>query len=466
MASAGSEKNGCKEANKIAAYLLVGFSLLLTLRVGMNGAPFCMKRFKIPEHLFSLYVSRVHNVIELGGFMGQFVSTIYTIKYNDSINAPAKDKISIVINLLFFLINIVLFFVFVTGGEEGHLTDFYWALALSAFIYGMNLTFILKLAGECIVYYLSTLHVSGIFVSVYHYLFLKFFGNRRKFNTDFLIITWQIVLSIIITGVTAGVWISVYHKNNNDQSTDNGKCGENGKTNGNSVDHVFSPMLMCVFAQGIVYVFYPAIAPGLIVDFRHVNKIDQALLIIAPIPAITFAVLDATGHKDYSPKCEWSSGKAYWHGTLIFIPVMIICGYLFIKALHYPHSGPALAIINKPRMAGFLTILFYLSHMILLAVGFPGVEKNSGGYKDYLTVVNGFMATTSMIIFVFLAEGYINEFKKHDMSNWPTEGLSAKRAFGFWFDKAIQNGWKNFKLIFTRDLRRDLLSALDMNFKR
>ncbi|XP_954115.1 Tpr-related protein family member, putative [Theileria annulata] len=468
MSAAEAKKNGCTEAKKIAAYLLVGFSLLLTLRVGMNGAPFCMKRFKIPEHLFSLYVSRVHNAIELGGFLGQFVSTVYTIKYGQNADGPGKEQISIAINWLFFLINVVLFFVFVTGGEEGHLTDFYWALAFSAFVYGMNLTFILKLAGDCIVYYLATLHVSGIFVSVYHFLFLRLFGNRRKFNTDYLIITWQLILSIIITAVTAGVWTAVYAGNGSQTeqtSSSNGECSKNDSSNGNDVEHVVSPMIMCVFAQGIVYVFYPAIAPGLIVDFRHVNKIDQALLIIAPMPAITFAVIDAFKLESYSPKCKWSK-KLWWHGTLIFIPIMITCGYLFIKALHYPHSGPALAIINKPRMAGFLTILFYLSHMILLAVGFPGVEKNSGGYKDYLTVVNGFMATTSMIIFVFLAEGYINEFKKHDMSNWPTEGLSAKRAFGFWFDKAIQNGWKNFKLIFTRDLRRDLMTALDVNYKR
>uniref|UniRef100_A0A3B0N4K1 Tpr-related protein family member, putative n=1 Tax=Theileria annulata TaxID=5874 RepID=A0A3B0N4K1_THEAN len=456
MAESPSNGKKCDDTTKKAAYALAGFSLLLTLRVGMNGAPFCMKRFNIPEHLFSLYVSRVHNCIELGCSGGVTAGTIYNIKY-DGTGGQHCDKVSIAISWLFFLINVVLFFVFVTGGEEGHLTDFYWTLAFSAFIYGMNLTFIIKLAGDCIVYYLATLHVSGIFVSVYHYLFLKLFGNRRKFNTDYLIITWQLILSIIITAITAGVWTAVYVKSDNN----NNKCGENGTSNGNSVEHVFSPMLMCVFAQGIVYIFYPAIAPGLLVDFRHVSKIDQALLIIAPIPSIIIAVLDAAGHTQYTPKNEWTSGKGAWHGTLIFIPVMIICGYLFIKALHYPNSGVSLAIINNPRMVGFLTILFYMSHMILLAVGYPGVEKNSGSAKEYLPTINGFMVTLSMAVLIFFGEGYVNEFKKHDRSYWPTEGLSAKRAFGFWFDKAIQNGFKNFLLIFTRDLRRDLMSALD-----
>ncbi|XP_952750.1 Tpr-related protein family member, putative [Theileria annulata] len=458
MASAESGKNGCSGTTKKVAYALVGFSLLLTLRVGMNGAPFCMKRFKIPEHLFSLYVSRVHNCIELSGFAGVTAGTIYTIEYGGSNGGQHCDKVSIGINWMFFLINVVLFFVFVTGGEEGHLTDFYWTLALSAFIYGMIFTFSIKLAGNCLVYFMSTLHVSGIFVSVYHYIFLKLFGNRRKFNTDFLIIMWQIILSIIITAVTASVWTYVYVKSDNN----NNKCGENGSkgNNNSSVAYAISPMIMCVFAQVVVYIFYPAIAPGLLVDFRHVNKIDQALLIIAPIPAITFALLDATEQTQYSPKCEWKD-KEWWHGTLIFIPVMIICGYLFIKALHYPHSGVSLAIINNPRMVGFLTILFYMSHMILLAVGYPGVEKNSGQYKDYLPTINGFMVTLSMAILIFFGEGYVNEFKKYDRSYWPTQGLSAKRAFGFWFDKAIQNGFKNFLLIFTRDLRRDLMSALD-----
>ncbi|XP_951869.1 Tpr-related protein family member, putative [Theileria annulata] len=457
MASAEAG-NKC-DGKKIAAYALVGFSVLLTLRVGMNGAPFCMKRFKIPEHLFSLYVSRVHNCMELGCSAGVTAGTIYNIKYGGEYKQKC-EKVSIGINLLFFLVNVVLLIVFVTGGEEGHLTDFYWTLALSAFIYGMNLTFIIKLAGDCIVYYLATLHVSGIFISLYHFIFLKLFGNRRKFNTDYLIIMWQIILSIIITAATASVWTKAYTNGNG-----NDKCGENGSSqkngNGGSAEVAISPMIMCVFAQCVVYIFYPAIAPGLLVDFRHVNKIDQALLIIAPIPSITFAVLDAAKQDKYTPKNEWTGGKEAWHGTLIFIPIMIICGYLFIKALHYPHSGISLAIINNPRMVGFLTILFYMSHMILLAVGFPGVEKNSGSAKDYLPTINTFMTTIFMVLLIFFGEGYVNEFKKHDRSYWPTQGLSTKRAFGFWFDKAIQNAFKNFLLIFTRDLRRDLMSALD-----
>uniref|UniRef100_A0A3B0MUH5 Tpr-related protein family member, putative n=1 Tax=Theileria annulata TaxID=5874 RepID=A0A3B0MUH5_THEAN len=458
------QDNGNKcDGNKKAAYALVGFSLLLTLRVGMNGAPFCMKRFKIPEHLFSLYVSRVHNAIELGCSAGVTTGTIYNIKYGSDYKQKC-EKVSIGINWLFFVINVVLFFVFVTGGEEGHLTDFYWTLALSAFVYGMIFTFSIKLAGDCLVYFMSTLHVSGIFVSVYHFIFLKFFGNRRKFNTDYLIITWQLVLSIIITAGTASVWTVAYVSNGNGK---NGQCGDDNSShtssngsNSGSAAHAISPMIMCVFAQVVVYIFYPAIAPGLLVDFRHVNKIDQALLIIAPIPAITFALLDATEQTEYSPKCEWKD-KPWWHATLIFIPVMIICGYLFIKALHYPHSAISLAITNNPRMVGFLTILFYMSHMILLAVGYPGVEKNSGQYKDYLPNINTFIVTLFMAILIFFGEGYVNEFKKYDRSYWPTQGLSTKRAFGFWFDKAIQNGFKNFLLIFTRDLRRDLMSALD-----
>ncbi|EAN31410.1 Tpr family protein [Theileria parva strain Muguga] len=450
--------NGKDDPKKIAAYLLVGFSVLLTLRVGMNGSIFCMKRFRLPEHLFSLYVSRVHNAIELSGFAGVTVGTIYTIKYNTNGGGEQKcEKVSIGVNWLFFAINIVLLFVYVTGGEEGHLTDFYWTLALSAFVYGLNLSFIRKLAGECTVYYLATLHVSGIFSSVYHFLFLRLFGNKRKYDTDFHIITWQIILSILITGATAGLWTSVYHN----CGVDKEKCGENGskqdESNGSGYAAI-SPVTMCIFAQGVVYVFYPAIAPGLLVDFRHVTKIDQALLIIAPIPSITFAILDATVNANYSPKNQWSGEKAYWNLTLIFIPIMIICGYLFIRALHYPYSAASLAIMNKPGVVGFLAILFYVSHMVLLSIGYPGVEKN---WNSTGSTVTGFLATFAMIIFVFLSEGYINEFKKHDRAYWPTTGLSNRRAFGFWFDKALQNGFKNFLLIFSRDLRRDLLSALD-----
>ncbi|EAN33126.1 Tpr family protein [Theileria parva strain Muguga] len=448
-ASPPSGENTDDDATKKVAYALVGFSLLLTLRVGMNGAPFSIKRFKIPEHLFSLYVSRVHNAIELSGLVGNTLGTIYTFIKKEC------EKVSIGIHWLFFFINVVLFFVYVTGGEEGHLTDFYWALAFSAFVYGMNIPFSMKLGGDNIVYFLATIQVSGIFTSVYHFIFLRLFGNKRKYDTDFHIITWQLFLSIIITGASASVWTKVYVGNGGNETE---KCGKNEDSSGDSF-HAISPMIMCIFAQGVVYVFYPAIAPGLLVDFRHVNKIDQALLIMAPIPYITIAILDATNEtKVYSPKNKWEGGKEYWHGTLLFIPVMCICGFLFIRALHYPYSGASLAIVNKPGMVGFLTILFYVSHIVLLAVGYAGVGPN---WNSTGSTVNGFLTNLSMILLIFLAEGYINEFKKHDRAYWPTTGLSNRRAFGFWFDKALQNGFKNLMAIFTRDLRRDLLSALD-----
>ncbi|EAN33828.1 Tpr family protein [Theileria parva strain Muguga] len=465
-----TESDGSNGTTKKVAYALVGFSLLLTLRVGMNGAIFCMKRFRIPEHLFSLYVSRVHNAIELGGFVGNTFGTIYSA--SEGFGTQECENVSIANNWLFFLINVVLFSVYVTGGEEGHLTDFYWALAFSAFVYGMNIPFSFKLGGDDIVYFLATIQVSGIFTSVYQFIFLKLFGNKRRYDTDFLIIAWELFLSIIITGATAAVWTVVYYNGTNNSN----KCGEKNKDKNEGNDHsngggssnqtsdsisghAISAMVMCVFAQGVVYVFYPAIAPGMLVDFRNVTKIDQALLIIAPIPYITIAILDVNEEtKKYSPKNKWEDEKAYWHGTLIFIPVMGLCGILFIKALHYPYSGASLAIVNKPGMVGFLTILFYVSHMILLAVGYAGVGPN---WNSTGSTVNGFLTNLSMILLIFLAEGYINEFKKHYRAYWPTTGLSNKRAFGFWFDKALQNGFKNIMMIFTRDLRRDLLSALD-----
>ncbi|EAN30449.2 Tpr family protein [Theileria parva strain Muguga] len=158
------------------------------------------------------------------------------------------------------------------------------------------------------------------------------------------------------------------------------------------------PFLMVLVGMGLVYCIYPAIAPGMIVPFYLVDKIEMVLLILTIFPALYVAVarsgklIQGFGgfFNPVSPTCNWGAkneapwlpsdlGSGYhWHLTDLVIPIMIILAYLFIYSLHYRDSSVARSIINQPKMSTCLTILFYMCHEISLAVGFPGLLGNSG----------------------------------------------------------------------------------------
>ncbi|XP_952241.1 Tpr-related protein family member, putative [Theileria annulata] len=417
-------KNG-EKTKKIIAYMLVGFSLFNTLLIGMNGSPFSLNRFKIPGKYYSLYVSRLHNCMELACFVGVVLGNLYILPYGEQCG-----YISIAINWSSFIVNIVLLVSYVTGGENGHLTFFYWTLAASATIYGFNLQFIYKLGGKCMPYFMVAIPISSVSTSLIHYIVLGIFV--------------EITISIIFTCLTASMWSVVYAGENGTESQGSGNGFQS---------HVISPILMTSVALSLIYVYYPGIAPGLLVDFIYVHKIDIVLMLVVPIPSMVIAVLS---HYKMGPDNNWQ-GKTYWHGFLVFIVSMIVCSILFTISLHYPQSSVSRSIVNRPFMTGFLTILFYISHEIMLAVGFPSITEN---WDSTAATGNGLLSGTGVIIFVLLGEGYITEYKRHDPSKWPTDGMTTRTAFSYWMSRSFANALENVKRIFTLDVRRDILKSV------
>ncbi|EAN30434.1 Tpr family protein [Theileria parva strain Muguga] len=233
----------------------------------------------------------------------------------------------------------------------------------------------------------------------------------------------------------------------------------------------FMPFLMVLVGMGLVYCIYPAIAPGMIVPFYLVDKIEMVLLIATIFPPLIVAIV--TKYKfGWSPKAAWTDNSKdffpgspcnyMWHFFDLVIPTMIILAYLFIYSLHYRDSSVARSIINQPKMSTCLTILFYMCHEISLAVGFPGIFGGNGG--------GSILALTAQLIGAFLmcllapySEGYIIEYKRHDPSNWPTAGMTRWNALRYWTKQASKNCNKNLAALFTKDLRRDLLLCIERN---
>uniref|UniRef100_A0A3B0MLX1 Theileria-specific sub-telomeric protein, putative n=1 Tax=Theileria annulata TaxID=5874 RepID=A0A3B0MLX1_THEAN len=219
---------------------------------------------------------------------------------------------------------------------------------------------------------------------------------------------------------------------------------------------MISPLLIVLVGMGLVYAIYPGIAPGMIVPFYLIDKIEMVLLIATIFPPVIIALLQKYqpnwspktsfvwhgpgnpntgfgGWKRYASKhdfvggCDNESKDIHgwiWHLFDLLIVTMIILAYLFIYSLHYRDSKISRAIVNQPKMSTALTIIFYMCHEISLAVGFPGMVANAAEYTVIAQMVGAFL----MVFLALYSEGYIIEYKSHDAAHWPTEGMTRWNA--------------------------------------
>uniref|UniRef100_A0A3B0N5I6 Theileria-specific integral membrane protein, putative n=1 Tax=Theileria annulata TaxID=5874 RepID=A0A3B0N5I6_THEAN len=462
------------------ALFFCGLTLLFPLRIGLNGASFCLKRFKLDEEIFSVYVNRFHNAMEMGCMIAVTLGNIYVLSCG-----KFMEEISIVINWITFVFEIVLLFVFISGGQLGRLTLFYWSLVASTFIYGLNQVCAFRIGGKGIVYFMAAMPISGILTSIMQFSFTRLFGDRNVYDTDLLVIAFQLGVFIFISLITASVWTLAYleqivkNKNSNDKdvsnsnnckNSDSGKIRveqnssdmkkiENGRKNDKKncsfTANAISGMLMCIIGLGIIYAIYPAIAPGQLVTFQYVQKIEMVNMIISALPSLIIAIISETTKN--GPDKPWTESNSFWHGFIVFVIIEVIVGIMFIISLHYKDTALSRAILRNPLMASFLTITYFVCHIIAIGVGFPGVEANSNGT---VATVNLFLSLLVMNTFELLGEGYIVEYKKYSVRNWPTDGMTVSEALQFWIRKASFNAWLSLKSSVTTDVRKKLLESV------
>ncbi|XP_954000.1 Tpr-related protein family member, putative [Theileria annulata] len=358
---------------------------------------------------------------------------------------------SIICQWFNFLTYVVLLIVYVAGGEKGYLTAFYGTIAVSGFVFGINMTLVYAADWNYTPVYIVGENCFPILTSFIHYITTLIFGNRRKWNSDYLIVCIDIWVAIIISLVAAVVWTYAY-----------GYC-DNGGNDSVSYGHIFtesfdtspvhwgpivSPTLMVIVGMGLVYAIYPGIAPGMIVPFYLIDKIEMVLLIATFFPPVIVALLNRgtfLGYtKAYSPKSAfedfgkgmggWRTYKpkfdepktevnnTFWHGFDILLVIKISLAVVFIYSLHYRDSNISRSIINQPKMSTALSITFYMCHEILLALGFAGVIANNGG--TYVVLPAQYVGALFMIFLAFYSEGYIIEYKSHDPAHWPIECMT------------------------------------------
>ncbi|XP_955320.1 Theileria-specific integral membrane protein, putative [Theileria annulata] len=515
-----------------ASFVFAGLSMMLNIRLAYSSAPYALIRYKLPENLFSVFVRRMASALELwclpsmllGNILDNGVKILFKYygdklklgDYGDSENKSKQLKQwTIIYPSIFtmwsdFITYVVLLVVYLMGGDYGNVTAYYGVIAVSGFIFGINMTLVYAVDFNYIPVYVAGENSFPALTSLIHYFATLIFGNRRKWNSDFLIVVIDISVAITISFITATLWTVSFlstHK------TDN-KYHIQPFDKNISKPHweVISPTLMVIVGMGLVYAIYPGLAPGMIVPFYLIDKIEMVLLIATIFPPVIVALLIKGSFNqattEYSPKsayqphkngsepdkdpgfggwrhykkhipknptglspdfsCKTDDGGEnqfvpnwFWHFFDLLIVIKITLAVIFIYSLHYRDSSLSRSIINQPKMSTILSITFYMCHEILLALGFPGVIGNNGA--DYVMLPAQYIGALFMIFLAFYSEGYIIEYKSHDPAHWPTEGMTKWNAFCYWCKRASKITNHNLRSLFTTDLRRDLLLCIQKN---
>ncbi|XP_955501.1 Theileria-specific hypothetical membrane protein, putative [Theileria annulata] len=101
------------------------------------------------------------------------------------------------------------------------------------------------------------------------------------------------------------------------------------KFDGTIKPHMAAPLLIVLVGMGLVYAIYPGIAPGMIVPFYLIDKIEMVLLIATIFPALGVAMVNKFDYPN-SPKYYegWEANWGYHFFDLV-VPIMIILATIF-----------------------------------------------------------------------------------------------------------------------------------------
>ncbi|XP_953926.1 Tpr-related protein family member, putative [Theileria annulata] len=389
--------------------------------------------------------------------------------YKDAIS-PDKYYItvipSIICQWLNFLTYVILLVVYVMGGDQGHLTLFYFVIAISGVVFGINMTLVYAVDWQYTTVYIAGENCFPALTSFIHYITTLMFGNRRKWNSDFIVVCVDIVVAIVISFAAAVMWTLgyvAYVEGPSGKGYSYGHIHAEGFGGGSIKPHVVSPFLMIVVGMGLVYAIYPGIAPGMIVPFYLIDKIEMVLLVATIFPPMIVVILQITDKQStgtkHSPKFWQGWGEHslyYWHLVDLLIVIKITLASMFIYSLHYKESSLSRSIINQPKMSTFLSITFYMCHEFLLAIGFAGQISNGPEY----VLIPQYIGALFMIFLAFYSEGYIIEYKSHDPAHWPTEGMTWWNAFCYWCKRASKITNLNLISLFRNYLLRGFVFFL------
>ncbi|AFZ79563.1 hypothetical protein BEWA_024120 [Theileria equi strain WA] len=448
----GGMKGSSKELQQSAMFM-AGLTLLQSLRVALTGAKFAMDRFKIPQQHASSFINMVHNPMELATFTGMAIVTIATLikEPKDPVSKKCFRCLAIFTNVTLCCSFILLLYAFTSGGEQGDLTFYYWAIVLVSFVYGLNVATVMNVGSANASFFNVGIPLSGIQVCIYYYIFTKLAEWFNWSNVSYWIIFWQMIIAIVIAAASAGVWIAIAVVGT---TADQGGTGKQAKDTGT----VWSPIFMGMVGMGGIYAFYPAIAPYKLTDVGTGYTIDLAVLFVSAVPGIVIAIVTLCA-SEKGPHKDWSSAQ-WWHGTWILAIPHILAMVLCFVTLHYPDGRVASSIKSSGLKVGVITVTLKFCEEGLKAVSYSGAAKQvDSGSEGTISSFNAFTSQGLMIILAFTGDGYLKTYSKyeHDRSKWPTKDYGTLRSILYWAGSGMWVACKSVKSSFTTNVRCKVL---------
>ncbi|AFZ80940.1 hypothetical protein BEWA_003480 [Theileria equi strain WA] len=415
------------------AMFMAGLTLLQSLRVALTGAKFALDRFKIPQQHASSFINMVHNPMELATFTGILIVNVLTwISW-------FRTWFAIFTNIALYCSFILLLIAFISGGEQGNLTFYYWTIVFVSFIYGLNVASVMNVGGADAAFFNVGIPLSGIQVCIYYYIFTKLAERYQWSNVSYWIIVWQLIIAIVISAVSAILW----------SGAPDGAGGGGGSLSG--IEKAISPILMGVVGMGGIYAFYPAIAPYKLTDVGTGYNIDLVVLFMSAVPGIAIAILCLNTK---GPDKDWGSATG-WHYTWILAIPHITAMVLCFVTLHYPDGRVASSIKSSGLKVGVITVTLKFCEEGLKAVSYAGAGAHGGAISSF----NAFTSQGLMIILAFTGDGYLKTYSKyeHDRGKWPTKDCGTLRSIWFWTWNGMKVACKSVKSSFTKNVRCKVL---------
>ncbi|AFZ81439.1 hypothetical protein BEWA_008490 [Theileria equi strain WA] len=444
-----SKENGDdgKKGIRSAAALLFGLTICQTPHIAFSSGKFTISRFKIPQHCLGLYINRMIITFKLWTFVGVMAMTTYDIfcgKIMGEINSTLMFSV-----LATYLMMLLTYY---TGGNQGHLTLYFWVITTMSLIMGLIFITAVKVMSDNISFLIVSFPLAGIWVSLYHLLFLFIWRYFRLQNTHYWLVFWQLVIAVSMAGLTLMLWFVGYGFS----IQESGQHATAGSGEGSNSDiftalkQAWHPILMSGIGYGMQNLVYPSIAPYKLAGSDG-HGIYLTTLFTGSVPPLTLLCLSKIGK---GPDVKWSENQI-WHGCSLCVIVEILCAALFICGLHYPDWKISQAITGNTCLLWILTILYDFCVQVANAVGSNGAPVQGKKRNSTMSTVNSSCYSFTQIIFSSIGDGYMRTYQKHenDRENWPTKHCGNLRAFWFWTWNATKVSLSEFKTALTTDLR-------------
>ncbi|ORM40787.1 uncharacterized protein BXIN_2331 [Babesia sp. Xinjiang] len=445
---------------------LMGVSILQPVFITLAGTGFAMRRFGLPPETIGLFLGFTFCLQDLFCLLGNAATTALTQVFSKPPHEKYWEYIrgTYAMTLCCFtsIWNIRLLLVFGTGIGDAHITQYYWTLASTGFLYGALDGCIRQISPKKIAFMNLGMAFSGMSANVVHFLVAKCLPAGAELS--YWSVYWQLLYAIILSMV-AGIMFTIV------VIFDRFGPPKPDYSSGGSFPDVVEALqtglpfiTMICLGWGLTFGVYPNVAPFSLVGFMDAQLALRLIMCMQAVIGIAVVLLNE--------KCNlwksWNQQPHYYASMLLFIPYFG-CAICFFIAMHYPESAIGSKIYMNKKLVCFMTCLFVGCAYVLMSMGWSGFFMTMEGTKD--TTPGGrlvVMAATGlgfMVILVltkYLGQGYLRAFReaKSGLESglpWPTHGKNGAAAFFYWVGKGFSGGFRTLLSNFTTDIRTKIL---------